>query len=328
MSAGFLGFVLGAAVAVACAEYVVLRRRAAAGSSGWPRDRHPANWDSTMPPPRSSLRPRWESSSDPADEDDLIEFLVTVVAVVVLTAAVFFGSSSLARFVMFSICGGAWGATGVGVYAWVAGREMPPGGKHVVIRGGVIAVVAGLALHWFLRTRFRGLTFDTIHAAVLKVKLVHRPGEVHKAFASDGVLVYLSLAIGVMLALGLLRTVLGDVMAMLAATRLGEGSRSAFNGWLAQLFPRRQLRLWVSTTIVGTTTLLLVAGTALGWYDHYQRNNDVKPAAVPIVATPPGLIVPLTLPAIATTVAAPATAVSVAVTTAVPGDPAATTVAP
>jgi hypothetical protein len=284
-----------------------------------------------MPAPRSSLRPRWESSSDPADEDDLIEFLVTVAVVVLLAGAIFFGSSSLARFVMFAICGGAFGAAGIGAYAWVAGRELPPGGRHVVVRGAVIAVVAGVALHWFRRTRFRGLTFATIHDTVAKVKLARRPGEVHKVFDTDGVLLYVSLALGVMFAVGLLLTVLVDTMAMLAATRLGEGSRSAFDGWLAQLYPRRQLRLWVSTAIVGIVTLLLVAGTFLGWYDHYKDSNDIKPATVPIVANPPGLVVPLTVPGTVvttTTTAPPAATTTVAtVAPAAPIDTAAPTTA-
>ncbi|MEO5900684.1 MAG: hypothetical protein ABIR68_11235, partial [Ilumatobacteraceae bacterium] len=238
----------------------------------------------------------------------------------------------LARFLMYGICGGALGAAGAGAYAWITRRELPPGGRHVVVRGLVLSIVAGVALHWFLRTRFRGLTFQTIHAAVLKVKLVHRPGQVHKVFDTDGVLLYASLAIGTMFALGLLLTVLVDVMAMLAATRLGEGSRSAFNGWLAQLYPRRQLRLWISTAIVAVAALLLVAGTVLGWYDHYQKNNDIKPAPVPVVANPPGLVVPLTVP---TTVAPSTTAAPVVATTTAgifdpgaPIDPAATTVAP
>ncbi len=296
MSAGFLGFLLGAAVAVALAELGAVRRRRLEVSAARARSAQRTDWESTMPPPRSSLRPRWESSSDPADEDDLIEFLVTVVVVVVLAAGIFFGASSLARFLMFFICGAALGASGVGVYSWIARRELPPGGRHVVVRGAVVAVVAGVALHWFVRTRFRGLTFARIHDAVLETKLVHRPGQVHKLFDTDGVLLYTSLAVGVMLAVGLLVTVLVDVMAMLAATRLGEGSRSSFNGWLAQLYPRRQLRLWVSTVIVAAATIILVAGAALGWYDHYQKNNDVKPGPVPIVANPPGTIVPVTVP--------------------------------
>jgi hypothetical protein len=300
MSAGFLGFLLGVAIAVALAELGAVRRRRLEVSAARARSGQRTDWESTMPPPRSTLRPRWESSSDPADEDDLIEFLVTVVAVVLLAAGIFFGASSLARFIIFFICGAALGAAGVGVYSWIARRELPPGGRHVVVRGAVVAIVAGIALHWFVRTRFRGLTFARIHDAVLKAKLVHRPGQVHKLFETDGVLLYASLAAGVMLAVGLLVTVLVDVMAMLAATRLGEGSRSSFNGWLAQLYPRRQLRLWVSTVIVAAATIILVAGTALGWYDHYQKNNDVKPGPVPIVANPPGTIVPLTVPAPAT----------------------------
>ncbi|MCU1504561.1 MAG: hypothetical protein JWM12_3915 [Ilumatobacteraceae bacterium] len=295
MSAGFLGFVLGVAVAVALAELGAARRRSGVATRH-ARLGQPTDWDSTMPPPRSSLRPRWESSSDPADEDDLIEFLVTVVVVALLAGGIFFGASSLARFVTFFVCGSALGAGGIGVYAWIIGRNLPPGGRHVVVRGVVVAIVAGVALHWFLRTAFRDLTFDRIHASVLKVKLVHRPGEVHKLFDTDGVLLYASLAVGVMFAIGLLLTVLVDVMAMLAATRLGEGSRNAFDGWLAQLYPRRQLRLWISTAIVGTITILLVAGAALGWYDHYRQNNDIKPAPAPIIANPPGTVVPLTVP--------------------------------
>jgi hypothetical protein len=113
---------------------------------------------------------------------------------------------------------------------------------------------------------------------------------------------------------------------MLAATRLGEGSRSAFAAWLAQLYPRRQLRLWVTTTIIGVVMLLLVSGAVLKTYDRWQRETEIKPGLVPIVPTPPGTIVPLTIPA--TTVPVPSTVAGETTTVAPPPVESTTTVAP
>ncbi len=110
-----------------------------------------------MPAPRTSLRPRWESSSDPADEDDLLEFLVTVIAVILLTGGLLLGAGNVSRFIVFFLCGAVLGTTGVGVYSWIAGRHMPPGARHVIIRGAVVGIAAGIALHWFARTVWRGI---------------------------------------------------------------------------------------------------------------------------------------------------------------------------
>ena len=329
MSPGFFGFVLGAAVPVVLAEVGAFRRDRRAEREGRWWDDQTVDWDATMPAPRTSLRPRWESSSDPADEDDLVEFIVTVVAVLLLTAGLFFGASNLPRFLVFALCGAVLGTTGVGVYSWVAGRNMPPGARHVVVRGAVVGVVAGIALHWFTRTEWRTLTFVKIHDAVVVVKLVKRPGQVHEVFGNDGLLLDLALAVGVMFAIGLLIMALIDLVAMLAATRLGEGSRSAFAAWLAQLYPRRQVRLWVSTAIIGTLMIVLVGGSLLRTYDRYQNDSQIKPGLVPIVANPPGTVVPLTAPS--TTVAATTTttaAVGETTTQAPPVAPVETTAAP
>ena len=130
-----------------------------------------------------------------------------------------------------------------------------------------------------------------------------------------------------MFAIGLLIMALVDLVAMLAATRLGEGSKSAFAAWLAQLYPRRQVRLWVTTGIIGTLMFLLVGGALLNGYDRWQRETEIKPAPVPIVRNPPGTVVPLTT----TTTSTLLPSTTVGETTTIPPatpDPAATTVAP
>ena len=297
MSAGFVGYVVGAALPVAISEIGYARRNAPAGTTWWRPNRQgigtqPVDWETTMPPPRTALRPRWESSSDPADEDDLIEFLVTVAVVAVLAAGLLFGAAAVARFAVFALCGAALSVAFVGAYAAWRRRVLPPGARHVIIRGGVIATVATATLLWFSRTTFRNLSYAQVRHDVLGVALTKRPGEVHKLFGTDGLLLYGALALGVMLALGLIVTVLVDGWAMLAATRLGEGSHSSFYGWLAQLYPRRQLRLWVSATIVGVVALLLSTGAILSWYDKAKAKGEVVPAEVPIVRDPPGTIKP------------------------------------
>jgi hypothetical protein len=321
VSAGSAGFLVGAAIPIALAEVGAFRRFKRAEREGrWWSD-GPSDWDATMPAPRTTLRPRWESSSDTADEDDLIEFAVTIIAVVVLTAGLFLGASSLPRFIVFGICGALLATAGVGVYSWIAGRHMPPGARHVIIRGAIIGVAAGVALHWFMRTKWRTLTFELIHAAIVDDKLTKRPGTIHDAFGGDGVLLTVSLALGVMFAIGLLIMALIDLMAMLAATRLGEGSKSAFAAWLAQLYPRRQLRLWVTTAIIGTLMLLLVGGALLNSYDSWKKDTEIKPSPSPIVVNPPGTVVPPTTTTTTTTSTLPrstTTTVVAAATTAVP----------
>lgn len=326
MSAGSAGFVLGAAVPIALAEVGAFRRARRAEREGrWWREEHP-DWDAAMPAPRTSLRPRWESSSDPADEDDLVEFIVTVVAVVALTAGLFFSASKVPQFLVYGLCGAVIGTAGVGVYSWIVKRHMPPGAHQVTIRGFVIGIAAGIALHWFTRTQWRTLTFQQIHESVLTVKLTERPGHIHEVFENDGLLLTISLGLGVMFAIGLLIMALVDLAAMLAATRLGEGSKSAFARWLAQLYPRRQVRLWVTTGIIGAVMLLLVGGAVLNTYDRWQRDTDVNPAPAPIVRNPPGTVVPP--PTTTTTTTVPATTSTTTTTVAAPVDPAATTVAP
>lgn len=299
VSAGFVGWVVGAALPVAIAEIGYARRSSPVGEPWWrlrpsPRDGsvRPVDWESTMPPPRTALRPRWESSSDPADEDDIVEFLLTVAVVAVLTAGVFFGAAAVARFAVFALCGAAFSIAFVGAFAAWRRRVLPPGARHVILRGGLIATLATIALLWFSRTTFRGLSYAQVHRQTLAAPLRKRPGEVHKLFGTDGLLLYGALALGVMLALGLIITVLIDGWAMLAATRLGEGSTNSFYGWLAQLYPRRQLRLWVSATIVGVVSLLLCTGAILTWYDKAKAKGEVVPAEVPIVRNPPGTITP------------------------------------
>ena len=335
MSAGSAGFLLGAAIPVALAEVGAFRRFKRAEREGrWWREQHP-DWDATMPPPRTSLRPRWESSSDPADEDDLVEFLVTVVAVVLLTAGLFFSASKLPTFLVFGLCGLLLGTAGVGVYSWIVGRNMPPGARQVIIRGAVIGVVAGIALHWYTRTQWRSVTFALVHDGVVTAKITERPGRIHELFDNDGVLLTASLALGVMFAIGLLIMALIDLVAMLAATRLGEGSKSAFAAWIAQLYPRRQVRLWVTTGIIGVLMFVLVGGALLNTYDTWQRDTEIKPATVPVVPNPPGTVLPpTTTTTTTTTTVAPSTTVAVdpaaptvAADPAVP-DPAATTAAP
>ncbi len=325
MSAGFVGFVVGAAIPVAISEIGYARRSAPPGASWWRAKpsadtRRRVDWESTMPPPRTALRPRWESSSDPADEDDLGEFLVTVAVVAMLTAGVFFGASALARFAVFALCGAALAIAFVGAYAAWRGRILPPGARHVVIRGGVIAIVATAALLWFSRTTFRGLSYAEVRRGALRASLTKRPAEVHKLFGTDGLLLYGALALGVMLAIGLIISVLVDTWAMLAATRLGEGSRSSFYGWLAQLYPRRQLRLWVSTGIVGLVSLLLCTGAILTWYDKAKSKGDVVPAEVPIVRTPPGKVVPPPPPTTTTATTTTTTTATTATTSGRSGD--------
>ena len=326
MSAGSAGFLLGAAIPVALAEVGAFRRFKRAEREGqWWREQHP-DWDAAMPPPRTSLRPRWESSSDPADEDDLVEFLVTVVAVVLLTAGLFLGASKLPTFLVFGLCGALLGTAGVGVYSWIVERNMPPGAQQVVVRGALIGIVAGIALHWYTRTQWRSVSFVLVHDGVVAAKITQRPGRIHELFDNDGVLLTASLALGVMFAIGLMIMALIDLVAMLAATRLGEGSKSAFAAWIAQLYPRRQVRLWVTTGIIATLMLLLVGGALLNTYDSWQRDTEIKPATVPVVPNPPGTVLPPTTTTTTTTVAPSTPATGETTTLAV--DPAATTVAP
>ena len=326
MSAGSAGFLLGAAIPVALAEVGAFRRFKRAEREGqWWREEHP-DWDAAMPPPRTSLRPRWESSSDPADEDDLVEFLVTVVAVVLLTAGLFLGASKLPTFLVFGLCGALLGTAGVGVYSWIVERNMPPGAQQVVVRGALIGIAAGIALHWYTRTQWRSVSFVVVHDGVVAAKIIERPGRIHELFDNDGVLLTASLALGVMFAIGLMIMALIDLVAMLAATRLGEGSKSAFAAWIAQLYPRRQVRLWVTTGIIATLMLLLVGGALLNTYDSWQRDTEIKPATVPVVPNPPGTVLPPTTTTTTTTVAPSTPATGETTTLAV--DPAATTVAP
>ncbi|MFT3854134.1 MAG: hypothetical protein QM733_15535 [Ilumatobacteraceae bacterium] len=321
MSAGSVGFVLVAAIPVALAEVGHHRRSKRAEREGrWWLAEHP-DWDASMPPPRTSLRPRWESSSDPADEDDLIEFLVTVAAVVLLTGGLFFTSAKLPWFLVFGLCGALLGTAGVGIYSLVVKRHLPPGARQVIARGAVVGVAAGIALHWFTRTEWRAVSFTAIHDGIVGADLVKRPGRIHELFGGDGVMLTFSLGLGVMFAIGLLIMALVDLVALLAATRLGEGSKSALDAWMAQLYPRRQVRLWVSTGIIGLVMLLLVGGAFLNTYDSRERDTEIKPATVPIVANPPGTVVPPTTTA--TSTVAPST--TVAETTTLATDPAAET---
>ena len=325
MKAGLAGFLVGAVVPVVLAEIGAFRRFKRAEREGRWWAEGPTDWDATMPAPRTSLRPRWESSSDPADEDDLLEFLVTVIAVILLTGGLLFGAGNISRFIVFFLCGGVLGTTGVGVYSWIAGRHMPPGARHVIIRGAVVGIAAGIALHWFARTVWRGISYVIVHDVVATARIVKRPGQVHDLFGSDGVLLYISLAIGLMFAIGLLIMALIDLAALLAATRLGEGSRGAFTAWLAQFYPRRQLRLWISTAILGVLMLLLVSGALLKGYDRWQKETEIKPGPVPIQSDPPGTVVPLTIPA---TTVVPATTVAETTTVAPPPVEESTTLAP
>lgn len=320
MSAGSVGFVLGAAIPVALAEVGAFRRFKRAEREGrWWLAEHP-DWDASMPPPRTSLRPRWESSSDPADEDDLIEFLVTVAAVVLLTGGLFFTAAKLPWFLAFGLCGALLGSAGVGVYSLIVKRHLPPGARQVIARGAVVGIAAGIALHWFTRTEWRAVSFPLIHDSVVTVQLTSRPGRIHEVFENDGILLTVSLGLGVMFAIGLMIMALVDLVAMLAATRLGEGSKSALDAWMAQLYPRRQVRLWVTTGIIGVLMLLLVGGAFLNTYDSWQRDTEIKPATVPIVANPPGTVVPPTTTT-TTTTAPPSTTVDPSTTVA--ADPAA-----
>jgi hypothetical protein len=300
VSTGFVGFVLGVAAPVAMAELRSVRRRRRVMEDTTEFGRHAPDWDTTMPLPRTAMRPRWESNSDPADEDDLAEFLVTVGLAVLLTAGVLLTSSSLPGFLSWLLLGAVVGMLGLAVHAMIVGRQLPPGARHVVSRGVGVAFAATLALLWVGSTRYHLLSISTVRSALVKVSLTHRPGEVHAVFGTDGVLLVATVALGMMLAIGLVVAALVDLTAMFAATRLGEGSRRAFTGWLAQLYPRRQLRLWVSAALVALAAFLLCSGAVLRWYDHYKANSEVHPATPPIVAVPPGTVLP---PATTTTTA-------------------------
>ena len=83
--------------------------------------------------PRAAHRrcaPRWESSSDPADEDDLIEFAGhDHRRRRCSTLDLFLGVVEPAAFVdLRPRAARVLGSAGVGVYSWIVARHMPPGG--------------------------------------------------------------------------------------------------------------------------------------------------------------------------------------------------------
>ncbi len=107
-------------------------------------------------------------------------------------------------------------------------------------------------------------------------------------FGNDGLLLDVSLAVGVMFAIGLLIMALIDLVAMLsAATRLGGGlpARPSPRGWLSCIPAGGQVRLWVSTVaIIGTLALILLVGgiAACAPTDRWEaRQPDPSPASCP-----------------------------------------------
>ena len=174
MSAGFIGFVLGAAAPVAMAELRSVRRRRKAMEDSTEFGRHAPDWDTTMPLPRTALRPRWESNSDPADEDDLAEFLVTVALAVVLTLGALMTSSSLPGFVTWFLVGTVAGMLGLAGHALIVQRQLPPGARHVLARGLAVLLAATIALLWVGSTRYHLLSISGIRSALLRVSLLCR----------------------------------------------------------------------------------------------------------------------------------------------------------
>ncbi|MEO5723062.1 MAG: hypothetical protein ABIQ39_07420 [Ilumatobacteraceae bacterium] len=282
MGSGLLGFVLGLVVPVAFSELGMARKRRHDAASRRFADAQP-NWDATMPAPRTALRPRWESNSDPADEDDLGEFIVTVVLALLITAAILFTASSVARFALFFLSGATLGGTSVIGYGWLKHRVLPPGARHVVVRSGIVGVIASFALLWFTRTTFHSLSYPRVRSALLNVSLRHRPAQVQTSFGTDGTMLYLSLAVGLMLVVGLLVSLIIDAAATLAAARLGEGSLRPIDRWLAQFYPRRQLRVWITSVLVSVVAFMLCAGVLLPVYDHFKLKPVIKPGLAPTV---------------------------------------------
>jgi len=270
LSSEVVGFLVGALAGVVI-DVVTGRRPKPTDVATRLREKRPRHeWETAMPAPRTSMRPRWEGALDPADEDDWLESMVVWIGSVAVAVATVATSWWLGPFAAFAVLG----LTAVGALAglrhWTVGRDVPPGGRQVVLRTLTTVVIAGPALMWVTSTTHRGLTLDRIHDVVFRVPLTEQPGVLTRDLDAEGWVLLLVLAAGITLAVAALVMALVDVLATFAMTRLGEGSTNAFTGWMASFYPRRQARPWVSAIAISLLAFLLCTGTVLRWYDEIR----------------------------------------------------------
>ena len=271
MRSEVVGLLAGAFSGLVVEVFADARRRRSRGVAATLKARRSRQeWESGMPAPRTSMRPRWEGALDPADEDDWLESMVVWMGSVGIAIATVATTWWLGTFVAFFGIGLALIASLLGVRHWIQHRDMPPGGRQVIVRGAAIATVSLLSLAWVPNTTHRGLTLDAIQDVVFRVKLTEQPGVLARDLDAEGLVLFLVLAAGITFAVAAMAMVVIDTLSLFAMTRLGEGGGGAFTGWLASFYPRRQARVWISTAAIAVLGLLLCTGTILRWYDEIR----------------------------------------------------------
>jgi hypothetical protein len=303
----FWGFFLGALVVVLLTE----RRRITSPSFRLDRGRAAhltrEEWDEVLPLARAATRARWENSGEISEDDDWLAGLVIFLAALLIAAAWVFTDSWLPPFLTYLAMGATIALALYGVYAWARRFVLPPDARLVIVRAVVIVVFAHVIIRWTGTTTYADISLDAIREVVLPVDVTRRPGELTDTFHASG----WALAVSIVIARGLvvalvLRTLL-ELLAMVAAVRLAEGSQRAFAAWLAQFYPRRPVRRTVAVAIIGALAVILGSGQALQWWDDVQGDEPVLPVpggpaptavptAVPTTAVPVTEVPPTTVP--------------------------------
>lgn len=288
MSSTGWGFVLGALVVV------VLNERRRISSPTFRIDRSRAThltreqWDEVLPLARSATRARWENSGEISEDDDWLAGLVIVFASLLIAATWVFTDSWLPPFLTYLAMGATIALTGYGVYAWIRRFVLPPGARLVIGRALVIVVFAHVIIRWTGTTTYADISLDEVRDVILSVNLTRRPGELTDTFHASGWALTLSIVLARALVVALVLRTLLELLAMLAAVRLAEGTQRAFPAWLAQFYPRRPVRRTVAVVAIGALALILGSGQALEWWDDIQGDEPVLPVpGAPAPSVPP-----------------------------------------
>jgi hypothetical protein len=294
VTSSFPGLVVGLAAVVVLRERRRIIKPATADER---RDTHrltPAEWEAVLPPARSALRARWENSGEISEDDDWLASLVIFFGALLVALGAVFTKSWLPSFVFYLMVGASLAMIGYGVAAWVRRRNLPPGGRQVIVRSLLVVIFSVVVMRWSQTATYRDIAIDDIRRLVQPAKLTRKPGLLTDTYHSSGWGLAGSVIVSKALTVALVARVLLDLAAMSAAVVLAQGSQRTFPAWLAQFYPRRPVRRALTVIVTGALALILGSGLGLRWWDDVQGERPTLP--VPIVTPTATTTVPTSTP--------------------------------